>query len=203
MAKKGKRRRRIGGSRRRHRRSNPMFGFGRVRHRHHRRRRRNPGGFGGNIRGVGSLIVWGGAGAVASRVLPRMVVPSMDNGWTGYALNGATAFVGGMLVGKFAGPDAGQKFTAGGIISVVLRVVSDYFGSSLTGLNGLEYYIENNYPLPTAGTGPYLLNPGYSGSPMLSMPAASPAAALPAAAPAALPGQASDDPSRWSSRWAA
>ena len=202
--RRSSRRRRIGGGGvRRRRRSNP-FGFARVKH--HRRRRRNPGGggFRGTFSGLGSLVLWGGAGAVASRVLPSMLLSSMDSGFTGYGLNGLTAVVGGMLVGKFAGPDAGQKFTAGGIISMVLRAVTDYFGSNLP---GLSYYIENSFPLPTSGQGPYLLNPGYSGSPMLSVPPGGPAVALPVSAAAAAAnagaiGSPADEPNRWG-KWAA
>ena len=209
VSKKAKRRR-IGATRHRSRRraSNPhVFASSRHFRRRHNARRRNPMG-GGSIRDLGGLILWGTGGAVATRVIPRMVLGTSDTGFLGYGANAAVALVGGMLIGKFAGPQAGSKFTAGGVISLALRVVSDFFGSSLTGLNGLEYYVENNFPLPTAGAGPYLLNPGYNGSPMQSVvagqtPMAAAAAVAAAGAAGAPVGSASDEPGRWGSRWAA
>lgn len=192
-------------SHRRRRSSNPTFHMSGHSRRHHRRRR-NPVGGGGSIRDLGGLVLWGTGGAVATRVVPRMVLGTSDTGFMGYGANAAVALLGGMLVGKMAGSQAGSKFTAGGVISLALRVVSDFFGSSLTGLNGMEYYIENNFPLPTTGQGPYLLNPGYNGAPMMSVQAGpSPvaqAAAAAAAASAAPAGGSMDEPDRWRSRWA-
>ena len=210
MAKKSKRRRsrrRLGSSRHRNpRRSNP-FGFsGRRSRRSYSRRRRNPGGM-GSVREISGLLLWGTAGAIGSLSLPGMVASQYNNGAIGYVLNAATAYVGGSLVGKFAGPQAGAHFLAGGIIATGLRIFNNFFGSSFPiGLSGdMGYYIENSFPLPTAGQGPYLLNPGYSGSPMASVQA--PAAALPAAAVAAVAStgatDGTDTPSRWNSRWAA
>jgi len=72
----------------------------------------------------------------------------------------------------------------------------------------MGYYIENSFPLPTSGNGPYLLNSGYSGSPMASGNVGGGQMALPAAgAVAATAGAASggsaDTPARWADRWAA
>ena len=173
-----------------------------------RRRRRNPGGFGGTVNQIGGLLLWGTGGAVASLALPGLVASQYNTGITGYALNGATAWLGGMLVGKFGGQEAGAHFLAGGLIATGLRIFNNLFGSSFPiGLSGdMGYYIENSFPVPTAGTGPYLLNAGYSGSPMASVVGGSQVAALPAAVPA-MPGTASggstDTPARWGDRWAA
>lgn len=205
VARKTKRRRRLGNSsHRRSRRSNPHFGFGRTHRRaSHRRRRRNPG-TGGSIRDIGGLLMWGTFGAVGSLSLPGVVASQYNTGMIGYALNGATAWLGGMLIGKFAGPQAGSHFMAGGLIATGLRIFNNFFGSSFPiGLSGdgMGYYIENSFPLPTSGQGPYLLNPGYGGSPMQSVQATSPqAVALPAAA-----GQAADDSGggRFGARFAA
>jgi len=196
VARKAKRRhRRLGNSHRR-RHHNP-FGFGRRHHRTHRRRR-NPGGFSGEIRNIGGMLLWGTGGAVASLALPGMVASSFNSGWTGYALNGLTAWVGGMLVGKFAGPLAGAHFLAGGIIATGLRIFNNFFGSSFPiGLSGMGYYVQNNFPLPTAGTGPYLLNSGYESS----VPVPSVGAAVPATPVAAASATGADEPARWASRW--
>jgi len=192
-------RRRIGGTRRR-RHSNPGFGFGHVK-RHRSRRRRNPGGFGGfGVRDLTGTILWGTAGALAARVLPSTFLGNKNTGILGYGANAATAVVGGMLVGKFMRPQAGQEFTAGGLIALGLRLFEDWMGGGSQMNGDLGYYIENSFPLPTSGQGPYLLNAGYSGSPMASVQA-QPQVALPAAA--AVAAQGGDEPSRWNSRWAA
>jgi len=205
VAKKSKRR---SSSKRRHRnprRAANTFAGTRRRNRSFRRRRRNPGGM-GSVREISGLLLWGTAGAIGSLSLPGMVASQYNTGAIGYVLNAATAYVGGSLVGKFAGPQAGAHFLAGGIIATGLRIFNNFFGSSFPiGLSGdgMGYYIENSFPLPTSGQGPYLLNPGYSGSPMASVqaPALAAAAVAPVAATGATDG--SDTPSRWNSRWAA
>ena len=174
-------------------------------HRRSRRRRRNPvfGGFRSYATDLTGTILWGTAGALSARVIPSTFLGSKNTGFLGYGANAATALLGGYLVGRFIRPQAGQEFTAGGLIALGLRLFEDWMGGS-SQLNGdLGFYIENSFPLPTTGNGPYLLNPGYNGSPMASVPAAA-QAALPAAAAAAaatVPGGAADEPSRWS-KWA-
>lgn len=208
VAKSRKRRssgRRRGSSSHR-RRSNP-FGFGGAKHRRHRshRRRRNPGFGGFGVVDLGGTILWGTAGALAARVLPSTFLGAKNTGILGYGANGATAVIGGMLVGKFVNARAGQEFTAGGLIAVGLRLFEDWMsGGAATQVSGdLGFYIENSFPVPTTGAGPFLLNSGYNGSPMPSVQAASPMAALPAASPAQAGGGAvADEPNRWS-KWAA
>jgi len=163
------------------------------------RRRRNPGFGGFGVRDLTGTILWGTAGALVTRVAPSTFLGAKNTGILGYGANGATAIIGGMLVGKFMNPRAGQEFTAGGLIALGLRVFEDWMGGG-SQLNGdLGYYIENSFPLPTSGQGPYLLNPGYNGSPMASVQAAAQVAALPAAAAMAPAG--GDEPGRWS-KWA-
>lgn len=204
MAKKRngtRRRRRIGNSTHR-RRSNPGYGFGRVKRRNPRRRRNpGPGGFG--VKDLTGTILWGTAGALATRVLPSTFLGTKNTGILGYGANAATAIAGGMLIGKFMRPQAGQEFTAGGLIALGLRLFEDWMGGG-TQMNGdLGYYIENSFPLPTSGAGPYLLNNGYNGSPMSSVQAPA-SMALPAAvaAASASSGSGADEPNRWS-KWAA
>lgn len=205
--KSTRRRRRIGNSSHRRRRSNPGFSLGRVKRRNPRRRR-NPGGVGGTIRDISGLLLWGTGGAVSALAVPGLVASSMNSGITGYAMNGATAWLGGMLIGKFAGPQAGAHFLAGGLIATGLRIFNNFFGSSFPiGLSGdMGYYIENSFPLPTSGSGPYLLNNGYNGSPMASGGGgqmALPVAATAAAATGVASGGSADTPARWADRWAA
>lgn len=203
------RRKRLGNSRSR-RRSNPQFGFGRTHHRarrHHRRRRQNPMGV--NFRDTGGQLLWGTGGAVVTLAVPGFL-PQFNTGWMGIGMNAVTAFLGGTLVGKMAGQKAGQDFLVGGVIATGLRIFNKFFGPTLlsdlgTGGGNMGFYLQNSFPLPTAGTGPFLLNDGYSASvPMASVAAPAQAAAvLPAAAaPAAAAGGAGDEPSRWS-KWTA
>lgn len=219
MATKTKRRRN-----RSHRRRNPVANFGgRRRARRSFRRRRNPGtGFGlGNLKEISGMVLWGTAGALGSRILPQMLLKDSNTGIMGYGANAVTALVGGSLLGKFVSKDAGLNFTAGGAVALGLRLWSDYIGKSTItnaglGLSGdldfdLGYYVQNSFPLPTAGSGPYMLNAGYTGGPLtaggvMSSPAImAPGGVAPAAAAAAsVPGSgATDDPPRWSSRWSA
>lgn len=195
--KRTSRRRRVGSSSHRSRRRSNPFGFGgkRVKHRSSRRRR-NPGMGGFGVRDLTGTILWGTAGALAARVVPSTFLGTKNTGILGYGANAATAIVGGMLVGKFLRPQAGQEFVAGGLIALGLRVFEDWMGGG-SQLNGdLGFYIENSFPLPTSGSGPYLLNAGYNGSPMASVQAQAQAAALPAAVAAAQGGNG-DEPSRW------
>lgn len=149
------------------------------------------------MRDLTGTILWGTAGALSARVIPSTFLGTKNTGILGYAGNGATAVIGGMLVGKFLNPRAGQEFTAGGLIALGLRLFEDWMGGG-SQLNGdLGFYIENSFPLPTTGSGPYLLNAGYNGSPMASVQAPAQVALPAAVAAAAAPDGGSDTPSRW------
>lgn len=176
---------------------------GRHQKRRSHRRRSNPMGF--NVRDIGTQLLWGTAGGVAALSVPGLVASSYNTGWTGYLLNGASAWAGSMLVGKVAGPKAGQDFFVGGLVATGLRIFNNFFGSSFpVGLSGLGFYIPNNFPLPTTGSGPFLLNSGYEGgNPMPSVQiggGSGSSVALASVPPAGV--QSSDEPSRWS-KWAA
>ncbi len=158
-----------------------------------------------NVRDVGSQLLWGTAGGVAALSIPGLVASAYNTGWTGYLLNAATAWAGQMLVGKMAGPKAGQDFFVGGLVATGLRIFNNFFGSSFpVGLSGLGFYIPNSFPLPTTGAGPFLLNAGYEGgSPMPSVQiggGSTSTAALANVPPAGA--QSSDEPARWA-KWAA
>jgi len=146
---------------RRHR--NPVFsGF-----RH--RRRRNP------ILGMsgGDLIVETAAAVingVATRVVPQMVLGSNNTGIVGYGANAVTGLAGAWLAGKFS-QKAGHGALLGAAVAVASRILSDTMGQNALGggLSGdlggeLGFYVNNSFPLPTAGSGPLLLNAGYAGA---------------------------------------
>jgi hypothetical protein len=205
VAKTRKRSRRRGNTSHRSRRKSNPFGFGGGHVKRHRsRRRRNPGIGGFGVRDLTGTILWGTAGALAARVVPSTFLGTKNTGILGYGANAITAIAGGMLVGKFLRPAAGQEFTAGGLIALGLRVFEDWMGGGSQMNGDLGFYIENSFPLPTSGSGPYLLNAGYNGSPMASVQAQPQVAALNAAqvAAASAPGGSGDEPTRWS-KWAA
>lgn len=161
---------------------------------------------GGTLNQVGSLMIWGTAGAVAARALPATLASSYNTGITGYGLNLLTAIVGGGLVGRFAGSDKGSKFLAGGVIATALRIFSDQFSGLATqyGLGGdLGFYVNNSFPVPTAGQGPLLLNAGYSGSSPMASGGAAAAVAPAAGGSVAAPAASQSAPNRWTNAWAA
>jgi hypothetical protein len=198
------------------------------------RRRRNP------ILGMSTsdmLNLAGGAvvGGIVTRWAPQTFLSASNQGLMGYAANGATAVIGGWLVSKLS-PRWGQGFVIGGLAALAMRVVTDYFGPQVSALTGggvsgdldfdLGFYLQNSFPLPTTGTGPWLLQPGVTASPVASgglAPAApvvvstpsGPQAVHPAVAAAMAQGAAapsggapSGDGSgagvgRWQNRWAA
>lgn len=217
MASKKRRSRRRRSYRRRSRSRNPFRGYAMAPRRKSYRRRRNPA-VAATVRELGGLILWGTTGAVAARVLPQMFLKGSNSGVMGYLANVGVTLIGGSLIGRFAGASAGAKFTAGGAIATGLRIFTDVFGAKALdyGLSGdldfdLGFYLPNQFPLPTTGTGPYLLQPGMFGSPMAAggMPGLSPIAQI-TPAPGALtpsapgnPAVVPDEPGRWGSRWAA
>jgi hypothetical protein len=188
------------------------------------RRRRNPllSMPTGDLLKVG---LWAIGGGVVTRVVPQQFLGANNTGVMGYAANAATGVAASWLASKFAGDKAGQGVLIGSFVALGSRIVSDLFGpSSLLGggLNGdlaydLGFYINNSFPLPTSGSGPYLLNSGYSGSPsmnggMMSAPAVvasngQPATAAQVGAAAGTPSTASaaDGGGGWrgGGRWAA
>lgn len=175
------------------------------------------------------LTAWAVGGMAGARILPQLLAPSYNSGWTGYGLNILTT-IGLSWVGqKFAGTRAAQGLLVGGFVGTAARMLADWLGgSSMLGgaLSGdldfdLGFYINNTFPLPTTGQGPFLLQPGVQGAPMAAggVPTAIP---LPAAPPSASSAAATagggvtaaqlsqgmqqmhqDVPSAWRSAWAA
>lgn len=200
--------------------------------RHHRRRahnptryfarpsfrRRNPRRILGMALPTSQLIPiagWAIAGGVATRAIPQMFLREKNTGIMGYAANAVTALGLSWLLGRFAGRNAAVGTLIGGATAIGARLITDFFGPGALqfGMSGdldfdLGFYLQNTFPLPTAGSGPFLLQPGQVGVPVpaggLVAPvavAAGPgqaAVTLPAASPVS-----TEEPQRWGSRWAA
>lgn len=146
-----------------------------MKHRKHHHRRRNPGilGMSGGDLIVETVAAVGNG--VATRVIPQMILGAANAGVVGYAANAVTGLAGAWLASKF-NQKAGHGALLGAAVALASRILSDTMGQNALGggLSGdmggeLGFYINNSYPLPTGGTGPMLLNPGYNGGPSNTM----------------------------------
>lgn len=155
------------------------------RKRHHRRRRhnrirrhnrsyrrRNPFGV-SNVSGLVKDVLYAGAGAVGTRLIPNLLLKDSNTGIMGYAANAATAVALGFIAEKIGGPAAQQNVLIGGGVAIVARVFEDYLGSSLSaytvpqGLLGVGAYGDSAYDLKGMG-GVY--TPSYFSVPTISGP---------------------------------
>ena len=171
----------------------------RKHHRRHRKflfgRRRNPilGMSGGDLISEGIGVVAGAAGA---RMIPQMILGSGNTGIVGYGANAASGIGISWLLKSFS-PRMAHGAMLGAVAAIAMRIISDVWGqNALTGgLSGdlggdLGFYVNNTFPLPTAGTGPMLFNPGSSGGPMNTWPGAPQLVTTPAGSSAVSTGSA-------------
>lgn len=100
----------------------------------------------------------GSAVGVAVGVLGTQIVPPLL-GLSG-ALPDAFVSLGIGLAARAVNKDFGNNVMIGGLASVLVDLVRPY----LPGGSGLGFYVNNGFPLPTTGSGPYLLNAGYAAS---------------------------------------
>lgn len=174
------------------------------------------------------LTAWAVGGMAGARILPQMLAPSYNQGWTGYGLNVLTTLGLSWLGGKFAGTRAAQGLLVGGFVGTAARILADMLGGTSTiggALSGdldfdLGFYIPNSFPLPTTGQGPYLLQPGITGAPsaaggvptQVMLPPTTPQAAAAAggnptaaqlSAGTAAMSSHGDTPRAWGTPWAA
>ena len=179
-------------------------------HVRHRRHHRNP-----ILAMSTSELLKSLAFAAGGNIVTDMVPAALGfgSGVAGYAAGAATAVLASWLAGKFAGSTAGTSALIGGGLAVLRKVMNDFFPNTFlsTGMSGdLAFYVNNGFPLPTTGSGPYLLNPGFTGS-TPQMNGGMPVAVAPAVASngqpiaAALPAPAGggNGPWRGEQRWAA
>lgn len=187
---------------------NPRYAF-QPRY-HYRRRSHNPA-LAVRASELLPLAGWAIVGGVTTRAVPQAILREKNTGWMGYLANAATAIGSSMLLGKFFGKRAAVGVLIGGTVGVASRMITDFFGPKVldVGLSGdldfdLGFYLPNSFPLPTTGTGPYLLNPGQTGMPSAAggVPGAPIAVVAPGAGVAPAAG-APDEPARWGGRWAA
>ena len=124
-----------------------MSYMAKVRHHKKYRRHRNP--FGVNS-SVVSQVLWTGAGYVAARAIPAMVLSSQNTGWMGYLMNAGTAVLLKMVVPGGTGED----LLIGGLVATATRIVSDTMGAKIAGLSGdpaftLGAYWNSYFAVPT------------------------------------------------------
>lgn len=133
--------------RRRSRRANPTRVIYRTRAKHHRRSRRNPSrAGGGGITGLFTNALWLIGGAVGTKVITQAVLGAKNTGVMGYIGNAVTAFGLSLLVGKLLkNPTAGKAVLSGGIVALVLRLLSDYtpLGQYTSAIGMGDYQVSN------------------------------------------------------------
>jgi hypothetical protein len=98
-----------------------------------RHRRRNPGAiskYGGIVKNTFISGAYAIGGGVLTRSIPQALLGERNRGIFGYLANLVVAGVGGGLVAKVAGPQAGQMFGIGGAVMFVSRVFEDVVGTS-------------------------------------------------------------------------
>lgn len=179
-------------------------------HVRHRRHRRNP-----ILSMSPEELIKSLAFAAGGNIVTDMVPGALGvTGVMGYAAGAATALAASWLAGKFAGSSAGTSALIGGGLAVLRKVLNDFFPGTIlaSGMSGdLAFYINNGFPVPTTGSGPYLLNSGYSGSlpqmnggmPVAVAPAVSSNGQPIATAAATAPTSGGNGPWRGEQRWAA
>jgi hypothetical protein len=93
-----------------------------------RRRRHNAGRSAGTgITGLFTNALWLVGGAVGTKMITQLVLGAKNTGIMGYIGNAVTAFGLSLLVGKLMrNPAAGKAVLSGGIVALVLRLLSDY-----------------------------------------------------------------------------
>jgi hypothetical protein len=145
---------------------------------------------------------------VATRAIPQMILKDKNVGIVGYLANGIAGLGGAWVLSKVS-PGMKEGALIGAGVALVQRIVSDFGGGKFFdgGMSGdldfdLGFYVGNNFPLPTAGVGPWLLNPGISSQPMQAGGVPGMAVA-PIVAAGTQAGQPADEPGRWSPRWTA
>jgi len=115
----------------------------RTSHQHRRRNgyRRNPG-----MSGITNILVdagWAGAGAIASRALPNMLIQSMNTGVVGYGANLATGLALAWGAKSFLkNSRAAADIMLGTVIGILFRAIQDFtpYGSyaSLSGMGDFQ-----------------------------------------------------------------
>jgi hypothetical protein len=105
---------------------------------------------GGGVTGLFTNALWLIGGAVGTRVIAQAVLGAKNTGVMGYIGNAVTAFGLSLIVGKlFKNPSAARSVLAGGIVSVVLRLISDYTPlGQYTSQIGLGDYQVSNWVTP-------------------------------------------------------
>lgn len=149
-ARRTRRRKASASSRPKHRRrshSNPTRVVYRTRrHRRHARRHNAARGGGGGITGLFTNALWLIGGAVGTKVITQAVLGAKNTGVMGYIGNAVTAFGLSLLVGKLLkNPTAGKAVLSGGIVALVLRLLSDYtpLGQYTSAIGMGDYQVSN------------------------------------------------------------
>jgi hypothetical protein len=112
------------------------------------------------LKGMGGLIpapqriLFGAAGAIASRVIPdqlgRFIPQLRQVGPAGLAVRALAGIGGGYLVGKFMGKQKGEDFALGAMITIADEAFSLYLAPQLGMGSYLSSYLSGAYMAPGA-----------------------------------------------------
>lgn len=127
---------------------NPTRVVYRTRGKARRARRRNAGRSSGGtgITGLFTNALWLVGGAVGTKMITQLVLGAKNTGIMGYIGNAVTAFGLSLLVGKLLkNPSAGKAVLSGGIVALVLRLLSDYtpLGQYTSAIGMGDYQVSN------------------------------------------------------------
>jgi len=105
------------------------------------------------------------AGILGTVTLPQLVLGANNIGTTALMAEAAVALGLGLLSNRVS-KKFGEQVMVGGFAAMLANAGSQMLGIAPTPTSGtLGFYIDNSFPLPTSGRGPYLLNDGSSASP--------------------------------------
>lgn len=98
-------------------------------------------------------------GILGTVAIPQLVLGANNVGTTALLAEAAVALALGFVSARI-GKKFGEQVMVGGFAAMLANAGSQMLGIAPTSPSGLGFYIDNSFPLPTAGRGPYLLNDG-------------------------------------------
>jgi hypothetical protein len=104
-------------------------------------------------------------GILGTVAIPQLVLGANNIGTTALMAEAGVALGLGLLSNRVS-KKFGQQVMVGGFAAMLANAGSQMLGIAPTATSGtLGFYIDNGFPLPTSGRGPYLLNDSGGASP--------------------------------------
>jgi hypothetical protein len=112
------------------------------------------------------MVVGGGVGFLAARMIPQNLLPNYNKGWNGYALNAGAGGIVSYLLGKVWNRQAAIGGYVGTGVAILSRILVEQFNiGGGGGVSGdldfdLGYYVSDRFPFAQGAGGPYATFPG-------------------------------------------